>query len=41
MEISVAVEIGVGLGLWVLDSCLQVSLEVVGFFWVSVGLGGL
>ena len=38
-----AVEIGVtmGLGLWVLDSCLQVSLEVARFFWVSVGVGGL
>ena len=32
VEISVAVEIGVamGLGFWVLDSCLQVSLEVAG-----------
>ena len=43
MEIDVAVEIGVamGHGLWVLDSCLQVSLEVVGLFWVSMGVGGL
>ena len=43
MEIGVAVEIGVamGLGLWVLDWCLQVSLEVAGFFWVFVGVGGL
>ena len=43
VEIGVAMEIGVpmGLGLWVLDSCLQVLLEVAGFFWVSMGVGGL
>ena len=38
---AVEIDAAIGLGLWILDSCLQVSLEVAGFFWVSVGVGGL
>ena len=35
MEISVVM----GLGLWILDSCLLVWLKVVRFFWISMGVG--